>query len=277
MYDQINQASGAFHIAPTQGFFVNANTGASSNLRIDENMQSHQSDSFQKTPTTRPEIQLIMTDGKATRDADIYYIDGTTTGFDNGYDSSIFSGVANSFAVYTEAVANSTGRKLGIQSLPNTDLDNMIIPVGVSASGEVSFSVNASNFPSGYMIFLEDKQTGEYIRLDQGATYDVTFNEPIDGVGRFFLHTTSSALSTEDVNLTNISTYLSSRNNLRVVGIQQGATQLRMFNILGKQVLSSSFQAKGVNDVTLPSLQQGVYILQIASQNGTINRKIVIE
>ena len=59
-----------------------------------------------------------MTDGTDTRGADIFYIEGTTTGFDNGYDSSIFEGAANEFAIYTHAVANGNGRNLGIQSLP---------------------------------------------------------------------------------------------------------------------------------------------------------------
>ena len=79
-------------------------------------MQSHQgSDSFQRL-TTRPEIELTLSNGTATRNADIYYLEGTTTGWDNGYDSSIFGGVANEFAIYTHTVANGNGRNLGIQS-----------------------------------------------------------------------------------------------------------------------------------------------------------------
>ena len=117
-YNQINQASTAFQIAPAQGFFVSA-TG-SVNLSITEAMQSHQgTDSFQRL-TTRPEIVLTLSNGTAIRNADIYYIEGTTTGWDNGYDSSIFGGVANEFTIYTHAVANGNGRDLGIQSLPPT-------------------------------------------------------------------------------------------------------------------------------------------------------------
>ena len=130
-YNQINQASTAFQIAPAQGFFVSA-TG-SVNLSITEAMQSHQgTDSFQRL-TTRPEIELTLSNGTATRNADIYYIEGTTTGWNNGYDSSIFGGVANEFAIYTHAVANGNGRNLGIQSLPPNNYENMIIPVGINA------------------------------------------------------------------------------------------------------------------------------------------------
>lgn len=277
-YDQVNQASAAFYVAPSQGFFVSAN--GSHSFSFTEAMQSHQgADSFQRNNNSRPEVQLILTDGSLTRDADIYYIDGTTTGFDNGYDSSIFGGVANTFTVYTQAVANSTGRKLGIQSLPNTDLENMVIPVGVIANaGNITFSVNASNLPTGYKVYLEDKQTGDFVQLDEAnSKYEVNLAESLNGIGRFFLHTTTNALSTDPLNVTNVSAYLSSKNNLRVVGIQQGTTKVSIYNILGKQVLNTSFDATGVNDVQLPSVQQGVYIVQIVSERGTINKKIVIE
>ena len=119
-YNQINHASLAKHIAPGQGFFVSADGTYS--FSITEAMQSHQgTDSFQRL-TTRPEIVLTLSNGTAIRNADIYYIEGTTTGWDNGYDSSIFGGVANEFAIYTHAVANGNGRDLGIQSLPNSIL-----------------------------------------------------------------------------------------------------------------------------------------------------------
>ena len=119
-FNQINHASAAKYIAPGQGFFLSAN--GNNSLSITEAMQSNQgTDSFQRL-TTRPEIVLTLSNGTAIRNADIYYIEGTTTGWDNGYDSSIFGGVANEFAIYTHAVANGNGRDLGIQSLPNSIL-----------------------------------------------------------------------------------------------------------------------------------------------------------
>jgi len=276
-YDQRNHATGSFFIAPGQGFFVSSN--GSNTFSFTEAMQSHQTDSFQRSSSTNPEIQLIMTDGSKTRNSDIYYLDGTTTGFDNGYDSSIFEGVANSFSLFTEAVANGTGKKLGIQSLPNSDYENMIIPVGViSSPGLLSFSATTTNLPSGHKVYLEDKETELFTRLDEiNSKYEVTLNTSLNGIGRFFLHTTTSTLSLNPENITNISIYISSRNNLRVVGIQEGTTQLRMFNILGKQVLKTSFQSNGVDNIGLPNLRHGVYIIQISSKEGLVNKKIIIE
>lgn len=280
-YDQRNSgtASPNDYIAPAQGFFVSAD-GGSSTFTITEAMQSHQgTDSFQKSANTRTELQLIINDGTNRKDADIFYIDGTSTGFDNGYDSSIFSGVENKFAIYTEAVANGTGKKLGIQSLPNSDLESMVIPVGIIAdAGEITFSAETVNFPSELKVFLEDRQNNIFTRLDEAnSSYAVTLTEKTDGIGRFYLHTNSSALSTDNVQLENISIYKANASTLRIVGLSQGKANVKLFNILGEQVLNRNFTSNGVYDVNLPQLATGVYIAQLENENGTINKKIVLE
>ena len=277
-YNQINQASAAFQIAPAQGFFVSA-TG-SVNLSITEAMQSHQgTDSFQRL-TTRPEIELTLSNDTATRNADIYYIEGTTTGWDNGYDSSIFGGVANEFAIYTHSVSNGSGRNLGIQSLPPNNFENMIVPVGVNAESgtPITIDVSTNNFPSGINIYLEDKQDNSFTLLDTDANFSTTLENNLSGIGRFYLHTTSGVLSADDIGINNnISIYTSSNDNLRIVGVQNGTANLQMFNILGKKVLKTSFEGNGVNDINLNNIPVGIYIVKLTSENGTLNRKIIIQ
>ena len=135
-------------IAPGQGFFVL--TGSAGTFDITEAMQSHSADTFFTPSSNRPEINLTLTNESETRATDIYYIDGTTTGFDNGYDSSIFGGFENEFAMYTHEVTTDSGRNLGIQSLPDNDYENMIIPVGINATSGMTISISASsvNLPS---------------------------------------------------------------------------------------------------------------------------------
>ncbi len=277
-YNQINQASTAFQIAPAQGFFVSA-TG-SVNLSITEAMQSHQgTDSFQRL-TTRPEIVLTLSNGTAIRNADIYYIEGTTTGWDNGYDSSIFGGVANEFAIYTHAVANGNGRNLGIQSLPPNNYENMIIPVGINAEAGTAITIDATtnNFPEGINIYLEDKQDNSFTLLEADANFSFTPENNLDGIGRFYLHTTSGVLSADDfATNTNISIYTSSNDNLRIAGVQNGTATVRLYNILGKEVLNTSFVGSGVNDINLNAIPVGIYIVKLTTENGTLNRKIIIQ
>jgi hypothetical protein len=278
-YTQVNQATSAFHIAPMQGFFVSVSSNQS--FIFPTASRSHQStDTFQKSATTKPEVKLFMTDGSLNRDTEIYYIDGKTTGFDNGYDSSIFGGTTHEFTVYTEAVENSDGKKLGIQSLPNSDFENMVIPIGVIADTgkEITFTAEALNLPSGIKVFLEDRENNTVTRLDEAnSNYKVTLNTALNGTGRFFLHTRSAALSTDDVALTGVGIYTVNKNTLRVNGINSDKASIKIYNILGKKVVDNSFSSKGVTDFSLPNLSTGIYIVQLATENGNISKKIVLE
>ena len=277
-YDQVNQATGSMFIAPSQGFFVSSN--GSNTFNFTEAMQSHQStDTFQRNVETRPEISLFITDGSLNKQADIFYIDGTTTGFDNGYDSSIFGGVVNDFAIYTHAVANGTGKNLGIQSLPDNNFENMVIPVGliVTNGTEITIAANAENLPAGINIYLEDKDDNSFTLLDGSSNFTTTLTNDLNGIGRFYLHTTSNPLTSNDLNLENISMYTYSNNNLRIVGIQRGNARVKIYNILGKKVLSASIEGSGLNNVTLPYVRAGVYIIQLETESGTLNKKVIIK
>ena len=278
-YDEVNLGTASKHIAPGQGFFVSSN--GSNTFSVTEAMQSHQgTETFQKSTNSRTELQLILTDGTNTKDAGIFYIDGTTTSFDNGYDSSIFGGVDYKFSVYTEAVANGNGKKLGIQSLPNSDLETMVIPVGVKAEAnkEITFSANVSNLPSGLKVFLEDRTTNTFTRLDElNSSYKVTFNEAVNGIGRFYLHTKSSALSTDAISLENVSIYKTNKSTLRIVGVSQGKSTFKLFNTLGKQVMNSTFNSNGVSEISLPKLATGVYIIQLENGAGKLKKGLVQE
>jgi hypothetical protein len=66
-------------------------------------------------------------------------------------------------------------------------------------------------------------------------------------------------------------------NKLRIAGLQQGNASVRIFNMLGKQVVNSTFVTSGVSDLDLPNLANGVYIIQLETANGSINKKITLE
>lgn len=277
-YEIYNHTSSAFYIAPAQGFFVSS-TG-NNTFNFTEAMQSHQSsDSFQRQVSNRPEINLVVSDGTNSRDTHIFYIDGTTTGFDNGYDSSIFNGTDNSFAIYTQAVANGNGRNLGIQSLPNNSLDTMIIPVGIhAASGaQIEISASALNLPTGIKIYLEDKTDGTFTLLSDTENFTTNLSSSLNGIGRFYLHTTSQTLSSETIDLNHISIYPYNSTVLRIVGVHGKTAKVTMYSLLGAQVLKTSFQGNGLNEIELPHLKVGVYIVQLQTEIGILNQKVIIE
>ncbi|MFT4699259.1 MAG: hypothetical protein ACI9SJ_002425, partial [Flavobacteriaceae bacterium] len=83
-------------------------------------------------------------------------------------------------------------------------------------------------------------------------------------------------LSIADATLDNISVF-TVNNSLRIVGLQQGKASVKLFNILGEQVLNSAFESNGMKDISLPRLAKGIYIVHLETAKGKLNKKIILE
>lgn len=267
---------GTFQIAPGQAFFINS--GNASNIIFYQFNGTNQTDTFLKSEKTQAIVKVATNSVSST--TELYYLPEGTNDFDNGYDASKFTGVTTNFDIFTSQLSDGS-KKLGRQVLSNSDIESLVIPIGVKAAAgqELTFTAEAMNFPDGIKLFLEDRTNNTIKRLDgANSEYKVTLSEALDGTGRFFLHTKSSAvLSTEDANLTNVSIFKTSNENLRIVGLTQRNASLKLFNILGKQVLDKNFQSKGTTDIALPKLATGVYVVQLQTENGRTNKKIILE
>ena len=274
-YD-VKTAGEAFVLAPAQGFFVNSTNTAA--VTFSKTNQATTGGAFQKT--ARTEIKLLMTDGTNERFAKIYLTDTATTGFDSGWEGEVFGGIENSVDVFTNLVADNQGKKYQIQSLPISGIESMVIPVGIisEAGKELTFSMTGVNIPSDVKIYLEDRVANTFNELTESKTFKVTLSEALNDVGRFYLHASKSALNVNDaLALNGVSMYKSNATTLKVVGLPNGTSNIKLFNILGKQVLNTSFIANGVKEITLPKLATGVYIVQLETETSKLNKKIVIE
>jgi len=272
-----------YEIAPGQGFFIEA--AVDTNLSFDISDTNHLADTaegadtFQKS--SRPEIHLFLSDGATSRYSNFYYLDGTTTGYDSGYDGKLFGGVSQSFALYSHLVSGSEGKHFQLQSLPKDNYENMIIPIGINtnAGKEITFSTETLNLPTGLKVYLEDREKNTFTRLDEvGNKYTIILNETSNGIGRFYLHTTESTLNSNTNSVfKNIRVYKTDHTNLRIIGLSQGKTTVKLFNMHGKQLLNSSFTTNDVQDISLPQLSTGTYLIQLESEKGTLNKKIILE
>ena len=214
------------------------------------------------------------------RFAKIYLTDTATKGFDSGWEGEVFGGIANKVDVFTELVSDNQGKKYQIQSLPISGIESMVIPVGIisEAGKELTFSMTGVNIPSDVKIYLEDRVANTFNELTESKTFKVTLSEALNDVGRFYLHASKSALNVNDaLALNGVSMYKSNATTLKVVGLPNGTSNIKLFNILGKQVLNTSFIANGVKEITLPKLATGVYIVQLETETSKLNKKIVIE
>jgi hypothetical protein len=278
-YITVNSTSGRF-ISPAQGFFVKSKTGGGT-VTFTEAMQSHQaSATFNRIENVRPEIQLNITNNGISKNTAIYYYDNKSTGFDNGYDSSVFAGIESSLAVYTKLVSNTDARNLAIQTLPKSDYENMVIPVGVkaAANSEITFSANTLHLQEGLNVYLEDRLNNTFTRLDiENAEYKTKVSDVINE-NRFYLHTkAASALSISTEFLDAVTIYKTDNYNLRINGLQKGSATISIFSVLGKNIMNTSFEASSVKNIALPNLASGVYIVKLQTEEGSLNKKIILE
>ncbi|MDB4048048.1 T9SS type A sorting domain-containing protein [Polaribacter sp.] len=271
-----------YEIEPGQGFFIEA--AVDTNLTFDISDTNHLADTAEGADTfqklSRPEIHLFLSDGATSRYSNFYYIDGTTTGFDSGYDGKLFGGVTQSFALYSHLVSSSEGKYFQLQSLPKDNYENMVIPIGINADAgkEITFSTETLNLPTGLKVYLEDRETNTFNRLDGANKYTITLTETSNGIGRFYLHTAQNTLNLNtNLILEKISIYKTDHTTLRIVGLSQGKTTIKLFNMLGKQLLNSCFTKIGVQDISLPQLSTGIYLIQLESEKGTLNKKIILD
>lgn len=274
MYE-VKTAGSAFVLAPAQGFFVKVNTVGSVNFA--EANQATSGGTFQKSANTA--LKLLMTDGTSNRFATLNFTDTATKGFDFAWEGETFGGIPNSLSVFTNLVDDNQGKKYQVQSLPNEDLGSITIPVGVVADAgkEISFSIEKTNFPSDVQIYLEDRLNNTFNEISDAKNFKVTLKEASTDVGRFYLHASKSALSTEDITFENVAIFKANSNTLKLVGLPNGKSNVKLFNILGKPVLDTSFNSTGVKEISLPNLATGVYIVQVNTGKGEINKKIVLE
>ena len=267
----------AFKIAPAQGFFVQS--VAVGDVTFDKTNQGHEGiDTFQRQTT--PEIKLLVADETTHRYAQIYYFENATTGFDNGYDGELFGGAQNSFEIYSHLLSDNQNKKYQIQSLPNSDYESMAIPVGVKADAgkEITFSTETLHLPTDLKVFLEDKEANIFTRLDEAnSNYKVTLTETLNGVGRFYLYTSESALSVDDVVLNSVSIFKTGATTIKIAGLPQGKTSFSLFNILGKEMMTTSFTTNGSKEISLSKLATGVYIAKVQTEKGTISKKLILE
>ena len=282
-YDIVNQTEPAnpVYAAPGQAFFVQSINGGAT-FSITEDMQVHQTGApFYKSENTTPSIDLKMTVNAATKTTKIKYLSNATTGLDPGYDAGTFNATSSNLNVYTHLVSNNEGVNFALQCLPNANFDDMVIPVGVTAKkdDELSFTSTTLHIPFGIKVFLEDKVANTFTRIDsENANYKVKISEDLNGIGRFYLHTSSKTLSVNDVpTATNISVFVKDRTNITVAGLNSENATLQLSNMLGEKVFKQPFKAKGKNTIVISNLKTGIYIVSIQSDKTNFSKKIILK
>ena len=257
-------------IEPAVGFFVKA--GTTGDITFAEADLSHDTSGLTKSADEGTSLKLTVTSDGQEKSTSVYYVAGKTSGFDNGYDSSVFGGASYDFNVYT-GLASDASAKLSIQTLSD---QSETIPVGLVAKAgkEVTFSTDTNNIEDGVFVYLENKATGEKVNLSE-ASYKTTLDADANGVGQFYINISAKSLSAEsEALLSAVKVYQSSDKQLTVTGIE-GEASVLMYTVSGIEVLNAVVAQD--NTVALPSLNAGVYVVIIVTDTGRKTQKIILK
>jgi hypothetical protein len=271
--------SGDKSIAPGQGFFVHTTTGVN-DVTLDASKRTEQPISggvFARGTNTEITngIELFASANEVKVSTEIQFHDTATKGLNPGYDVGNFGGAQ--FDVFTHLLEDSKGIDFTIQSLSNSEMENQIIPVGITAEAgtKIDFTVKLKGLLEGADVYLEDKMNNTFTNLSE-TKYSVTIKEPTNGIGRFYLYTSARSLSTNDIhNVSNIKVYNTSAKEVFIVGLSS-KTKVSIFSILGTEVFKREVDGN-TNRILLPTISSGVYVINLESDTFKMRKKIIIK
>ena len=280
-----NQAYSEAHenakISPGQGFLVATNTSGinfsfTPSMRVIGN-----SDDFilGRQTNSISHLQLKLSNTSSFYKTDFYITDNATLGHDPNYDSEIF-GLAPSFALYSHLVEDNTNKSIGVQSIGNTELSEVIIPLGVHVfEGEQAmFSISESTLESAVEVYLEDRQTNVFTELTS-TDYAFTANNDLSGTGRFYLRFSNGVLDATDSDFKTIEIYNENASSTIIIrGQLDFESQLEIYDLQGRLIKQIPLQTNtSIQEVDVTNLSTGVYVVKLKNDLQEKTEKIIIK
>lgn len=270
-------------IAPGQGFFVKAQSGGGMVDFTTAMRTTGFSDDFiaNRQPVSNVALcKINMSNNSNASSTQIYFIEGTTRGLDDGYDAGSYQGNAGQFAIFSNLVEDNTGLDMAIQTLPYIDLNDVIIPLGINAAvaSQLTISIDdISSTPEHINVYLEDAEENTFTLLNN-SNYIFTPIEDLNGVGRFYIHFSNQTLSTDDNYINDLLIYSSDNpKELVIKGLLTTHTNAKLYDIRGRLVLNNDLDiASTKNRINISDLGIGVYIIKLSNQKQTKTQKLII-
>jgi hypothetical protein len=273
------------NVAPGQGFFVASNgTGGSNNLTFTPAMRTLSgTDDFilgrQNSDTSISHLNLTIDNSLTAYRTDFYFTDSTTSGLDPGYDAGSFDALDSELSIYSNLVSENNGVAMAVQALSNSDMSEIVVPLGINAPQGEQFriSIAESDLPSTTNVYLEDNVVNT-ITLLNTSDYLFTPLENLNGVGRFFLHYSTTTLSLNDKNFNGLQIFTSEDPKLlHVNGKLNDSSILDLYDIQGRLVLSKKLDINSnSNIIGIGSMSSGVYIVKLKTGGLTRTQKVSI-
>jgi hypothetical protein len=283
-YTAYNNTSSALNLAPGQAFMVASDNTSSDNISFTTDMRTIVGgDDLIVGDILEDTFELIIKlyDGDTELDyTKFYFADGLSLGLDPGYDAGNFNQGAS---LMSRLVEEDEGVGLVINAMGLENVNDVVVPLEINRESGNSFRISIDTFDiyAGTNVYLEDNQQGTMTLLNE-QDFELTPENNLSGVGRFFIHLTETTFSIDnevDTNLLNA--YKLDRNNFIIVEgltVQSGITNVKLYSLLGREILSTELN-NSINTQTISTerIATGVYVIKLQSGNNLITKKLIIK
>ena len=282
-YTVYNNTTTARGIAPGQAFMVASDNTSYDNVSFTTAMRTTEGgdDFIAGNPITYFELVLKLYVGETEiEDTKFYFKDGLTLGLDPGYDAGHFN---QSAALLTRLVAEDQGVGLAVNAMAIESINDVVVPLEINRASGETFRITVDTFDifGGINVYLEDTQNDTMTLLNE-QDFELTPENTLGGVGRFFIHFTQSVLSTQDqINTRHLSAYKLNINSfITIEGLanQGGQTSVTVYDILGKQVVSATLDNHtNTQKISTETVAAGIYIIKLDAGNTIVTKKLIIK
>jgi hypothetical protein len=264
------------YLAPGQGFFVKAASGASA-ITFTTAMQSHQNGSVKvkAAKAVWPNIQLSVASGSATATAVLAFNQQMTNGLDVTYDAGLLRGTSG-LNLYSRLVEDN-GVDFAIQCLP-TSYDGLNIPLGVECKedGNITFSAETAELPADASFELFDSEANIATPITDKFSYIVNVEANANLVNRFYLRSKSSSNTTSvnNVEYQTISAYANAKH-IYINGASANS-RAQLFDVNGRCIANYKLLGAAEN-FSAEQLTDGIYILKVYSAAKVSTFKVILK
>ena len=283
-YTIYNQVTGAFSMAPGQGFWVAAASQSEVALDFTAAMRTTTGtgDFISGPQLLTHNVELKLYNGETERAVtDFYFRDGLTLGLDPGYDAASYN---QSMALSTRLAQGSQETAFSINAMDIAAMQNIRVPLEIRQNAEQAFTISITDMdmPEDIYVYLEDTLNGTLTSLKDGD-FELTAQSDLSGADRFFIVFKSNSVlsngNTLGINALNV--YKANTDNfVTIAGITPELEKLdvRLYSMLGvavKQTLLNTTTA--TQRISTGGLASGLYIVQIKSGNQTTVKKVIVQ
>ena len=279
-----NSSTGKLYAVPGQAFFISAESSGNVAFRsgnITTQASIGLGDDFiagDEFDDDKAEIHISAMQNLVGNSTEIYFNEFGSDGLNEGYDTRSFPSSVN--RIYSRLVENDPGVDLAIQTLSYNEMWDKTIPIGINANSgeELIISISYRTTPADLKLYLEDTELNTLTNLLE-EDYVLIPQMDIQGVGRYFIHTSAEIMGSEEVSTSLLNVYNEVNTNFIIIeglATQSSNTTVNLYNILGGKVLETVLNnSNNIHRLSIDSLSKGIYIIELQSDNNRLTKKLL--